>query len=119
MNTSTKWILTIAALALAACVCLSVICVAGAGLVFWQQSEVKVPPTPELGGILPTELAPTEQPSLEGLPSPTPPPTAEAPENNLPEVTVSVDVAVETLNTLRRGDRAGQRPDPAGGTPQG
>ena len=100
MKTSTKWILTIVALVLAGCACLSILCVAGAGLVLWQQSQPQVV-TPQSRNDLPVEPLATLQPTLPARPTRTPQPTTQSQEPLPTRAPAAEGVADETLRTLR------------------
>ncbi|MBI4928015.1 MAG: hypothetical protein HY835_09635, partial [Anaerolineae bacterium] len=98
MSTTTKWILTITALAIAGCMCISVICIALGGVVLWtstteSQSSIEIPINPE-------EILPTPEPVDPDMPEePTRIPEAtptEQPESSLPNST-----AEDTLRTLQ------------------
>jgi immune inhibitor A len=99
MSNTTKWIIAVAVLAVTACVCISVVCIAGAGLVFFQQNtRTEVVPVPQITEEqpLPTlvrpKISPTPRPTqdLKKTPAPT------TPDSN----TTSSTTANETLKIL-------------------
>jgi immune inhibitor A len=95
MSKTSKWIVTVVVLALAGCVCISIICIAGAGLVLWQQNRVVSssssfdPSLPTAEPVLPPPTR-AANPSSESDPTVTP----------IPAGVASSDAAAETLRTL-------------------
>jgi immune inhibitor A len=91
VNKATKWALTCLALFLASCACISILAIAGAGLVVWQQQ--------------PQESSQSQQFEPVQLPTRTPSPTLSVPALSTPSVGVaSLEVAEETWRTLRSAE---------------
>ncbi len=97
MNKSSKWIITIVVLVLAACACLSLIGIAAAGFIFLQTRAQTGQVLPADGGHPSVEAQPTQQ----STPVPVPTRTPAAPEATPLPLPTGEGVSASDVNTLR------------------
>ena len=75
MNKSSKWVITVVVLAVVACACLSIICIAAAGYIIFQRQTPVVEVSPTLVNKPPFENPPENAPTPRADPELTPLPT--------------------------------------------
>ena len=96
MNKSSKWVLTVVVLAVVACTCLSIICIAAAGYVIFQRQSPVVEVSPTVVHKPPVENPPDQAATPQAVPEINPLPSVTPFANDQP-VSASGE---ETLRTL-------------------